>query len=172
MPQDLIDHELIFFQIMAWWHQATKHYLMQCWPMSLMSCGVTGTQWVNSSPPSVACMHQWTGSALVQIMACRLFGAKPLPEPVLTYCQLVPWEQTSMNYNQNTKLFIHEYAFENVVCKMAAILFRGRWVKHCDSCDRIGNPDTGNGNIMIQTWTFLSSSKFNSCSQTLFISPL
>ena len=25
---------------------------------------------------------------LVQVMACRLFGAKPLPEPMLAYCQL------------------------------------------------------------------------------------
>ena len=34
--------------------------------------------WINSSPPSAAYMHQWTGSALVQIMTCRLPGAKPL----------------------------------------------------------------------------------------------
>ena len=46
----------------------------------------------NSSPPSATYM-QWTGSALVQIMACRLFGAKPLPEPMLAYCQLGSWEQ-------------------------------------------------------------------------------
>ena len=45
---------------------------------------------VNSSPPSAAYMHQWTGSALVQVMACRLFGAKPLSEPMLPYCQLDP----------------------------------------------------------------------------------
>ena len=48
---------------------------------------------VKSSPPSAAYMRLWTGSALVQVMACRLFGAKPLPEPMLTYCQLEPWEQ-------------------------------------------------------------------------------
>ena len=41
---------------------------------------------VNSSPASAAYMHQWTGSTLVQIMAWHLFGAKPLPEPRLTYC--------------------------------------------------------------------------------------
>ena len=40
--------------------------------------------------PSAAHMHRWTGSALVQVKACRLFGAKPLPEPILTYCQLHP----------------------------------------------------------------------------------
>ena len=43
---------------------------------------------IDSSPPSAADMRQWIGTALVQVMVCRLFGAKPLPEPVLTYCQL------------------------------------------------------------------------------------
>ena len=45
---------------------------------------------INVSPPNAAYMRQWTGSALVQIMACRLFGAKPLPEPMLTDYQLEP----------------------------------------------------------------------------------
>ena len=35
--------------------------------------------------------------SLVQIMACRLVGAKPLSEPILEYCSLGPYEQTSMN---------------------------------------------------------------------------
>ena len=35
-------------------------------------------------------MRQWNGSALVQVMACRLFGAKSLPKPMLPYCQLDP----------------------------------------------------------------------------------
>ena len=42
---------------------------------------------VNSSSPIV---RQWIGFALVQIMACRLFGAKPLSKPLLGYCQLGP----------------------------------------------------------------------------------
>ena len=70
---------------------------------------------INSSPPSAAYMRQWIGSALVQIMACRLFGAKTLSKPVL---------------DQNKKLFSHENAPESIVCEMAAILFRGRWVKY------------------------------------------
>ena len=36
---------------------------------------------INSSPPSATCMRQWMESALVQIMDCRLFGAKPLSKP-------------------------------------------------------------------------------------------
>ena len=35
---------------------------------------------------SAAYMLQWIGSALVQIMSCRLVGAKPLFEPMLEYC--------------------------------------------------------------------------------------
>ena len=42
------------------------------------------------SPPSAAYIHQWILSALVQIMARRLFGAKPLSKPMLGYCQLDP----------------------------------------------------------------------------------
>ena len=41
-------------------------------------------------------MRQWTGPSSVQIMACRLFGAKPLPEPMLVYCQLDSWEHISV----------------------------------------------------------------------------
>ena len=35
---------------------------------------------------------------LVQIMARRLEGAKPAPEPALTYCQLELWKQTSVKF--------------------------------------------------------------------------
>ena len=48
-----------------------------------------------SSPPRAAYMRPWTGTALVQVMACRLFVAKPLSEPMLIYCQFDPKEQIS-----------------------------------------------------------------------------
>ena len=44
----------------------------------------------NLSPLSAAYMGQWIRSALVQIMACRLFGAKPFSKPMLEYCYLDP----------------------------------------------------------------------------------
>ena len=53
---------------------------------------------LNSSPPSAAYMRQWIGSPMVQVMACRLFRAKPLPEAMLAYCQLNSWEHTSVKY--------------------------------------------------------------------------
>ena len=36
-------------------------------------------------------------SGLILSMACRLYGTKPLPEPVLIYCQLNPQEQSSVD---------------------------------------------------------------------------
>ena len=77
-------------------------------------------------PPSAAYMRRWTRSALVQIMACRLFGAN------LNQCWVIDnWvlrNKLQWNCNKNTKPFIHENAFENIVGEMVAILSRGRWV--------------------------------------------
>ena len=53
---------------------------------------------INSSPPSAAYMRQWIWSALVQIMACRPFSAKPLSKSMLGYCQLYPLEQMSVRF--------------------------------------------------------------------------
>ena len=39
---------------------------------------------INSLTPGALYMHQRIESALVQIMACRLFGAKPLSKPMLS----------------------------------------------------------------------------------------
>ena len=45
---------------------------------------------LNSLRPSDAYMRRWTGSSLLQIMAFRLVGAKPLSEPMLGYCKFEP----------------------------------------------------------------------------------
>ena len=71
-------------------------------------------------------MRQWIGSALVEIMACRLFDAKPLSQPLLGYYQLDSKEQTSVEFCHKANFLIQENTFENVVCEMAAIFSRGR----------------------------------------------
>ena len=43
-------------------------------------------------------MCQQMRSSLLQIMACRLLGAMPFSEPMLNYCQLNPWQQTSVKF--------------------------------------------------------------------------
>ena len=55
--------------------------------------------------PLDAYMGRWTGSALFQIMACRLDGTKPLSKPMLTYCQLKPKEHISVKFYLKFKYF-------------------------------------------------------------------
>ena len=60
-------------------------------------------------------------SALVQIMVWRLFGTN-----VLNQCWVIAnWNfrnKFMWYFNQNTKLFIHKNATENILCETAAIL--------------------------------------------------
>ena len=93
-------------------------------------------QWLKIIPPSAvwshciippsAVMSQWTGSTFLQVMACRLFVAKPLWKPMLT-CKLLsiltPRNKLHWNSNQNTQLD------ENVVRNFSAILCRWGGVK-------------------------------------------
>ena len=46
--------------------------------------------YLNLISPSAAYMRQWIGSALIQIVACRLFNAKPLFKPILGCCLMDP----------------------------------------------------------------------------------
>ena len=81
---------------------------------------------INSSPPSAAYMHHLIGSALVQIMACRLFRAIHLNQVTVNWTLK---NKHQWNLNQNTKLVIEEKASKNIVCEIVAILSRGKWVK-------------------------------------------
>ena len=79
-------------------------------------------------------MRQWTGSSLVQVMACRLFGAKPLPEPILAHCELNSWEHISVKFDSECYHFHSRW--RNWKCRLPQ--WRpscpgGRWVKAC-SC--------------------------------------
>ena len=67
------------------------------------------------------CVMQLLRPALVQLMACRMFCAKPLSEPILAYYQLYKFQS---DFNQNTTQLIQQNAYEIVVCQMAAILTR------------------------------------------------
>ena len=46
MPQNTFHGKSILAQVMAWCHQATSHYLSQCWPRSMSQYGITGLLWV------------------------------------------------------------------------------------------------------------------------------
>ena len=53
MSLDFPDDQSTLVQLMAWCHQATSHYLSQCWPRSLSPYGVTRPQWVKHRDCSV-----------------------------------------------------------------------------------------------------------------------
>ena len=63
----------------------------------------------NSSLPSAAYVRQWIGSALIQIMAYRLFSTKPLSKPIVnwTFRNKLQW-----NFTQSTNIFLDENASE------------------------------------------------------------
>ena len=58
---------------------------------------------INSVRPSDAYMRLQHRPSLVQIMACRLFGAKPLSEPMLAYCQLHPRNKPQWHFIKITQ---------------------------------------------------------------------
>ena len=104
---------LLSYPNISWYQELLTMYLRNCI--------------VNSSPPSAAYMRQWPRSALIQIMACRLFVAKPLSELMLGHCQFGPQEQTLAKFEQKYKLFIQENASETFVYDTVAILSWRRW---------------------------------------------
>ena len=59
-------------------------------------------------------------------MAFHLQGVKPLSKPMLGYCQLEPYEQTSVKFLSKYKNFIRENACENLICETVDIKSWGR----------------------------------------------
>ena len=79
-----------------------------CWDVSqasMISTKIWSSQaefsLINLFPSSTAYMRRWTGSASVQIMACRLDGTIPLSKPMLTYCLIEPKFYISMKFYSN-----------------------------------------------------------------------
>ena len=66
-------------------------------------------------------LHQWSRKSLFHVMTCCLFGAKPLPKPMLNYC----WITASWNLCK-----ILKFQFQNIICNMSAILIRPQHRKH------------------------------------------
>ena len=85
--------------------------------------------WCLLNSPSAAYMCQWTGSSLIQLMACRLFGAKPLPEPMLAYCELHAWEQISVKFETEFYHFHLKKCIWN--CRLP------KWRPYCPGGDEV-----------------------------------
>ena len=90
---------------------------------------------LNSSSRSVTYMCQWVGSTLFQIMAFRLFGAKPLSKPMLDYCWLDTWNKFQLTFYQNATPFIHKMHMKASSAKWRP-LFNGEMGWSCIHCYR------------------------------------
>ena len=62
-------------------------------------------------------------------MACRLDGAKPLSEPLLEYCWLDPWEQTSVKFQSQFKHFHSRKCIWKCCLRNGVHLSRPQYVK-------------------------------------------
>ena len=45
---NIFDDKSILVQVIVWYHQATSHYLRQCWSRSMSPYGVTKPHWVQA----------------------------------------------------------------------------------------------------------------------------
>ena len=82
-------------------------------------------------------------SSLIQLMACHLFGAKPLPEPIEAYCQWNSTTKGQWNINKNQQTSFKENVYKNAVCNMAAfcrrpkVLMRIPFGHHVPNCSNL-----------------------------------
>ena len=121
--------------VMAWCRQATSHTPM--WHIPIKTCIITESPCVNPCHFLSTCKDVWAFSvinssppsaAMVQIMACRLFDAKPLTEPMLTYCELKPWEQTSVKLEWKYQTFLSwKYTWKCCLPYWRPFLSKGIW---------------------------------------------
>ena len=66
-------------------------------------------------------------------MACRLFGAKPLPKPMLVYCKLASWEQISLKFESE---FYHFQSKKKIIRKCLLL----KWRPFCPGRDELNLP--------------------------------
>ena len=79
MPENLTDDKSKLVQLMAWWCQATSHYLSQCWHRSMLTYGVIRAEWMFKGLRHVleyfchnAWGHMWTGSPNPEAIGQRI----------------------------------------------------------------------------------------------------
>ena len=83
MSESFTEDKSTLVQVMAWCHQATRHYMKQYWPRSVSSYGITRPQWIN---------HTWYKRVLkpsFSFPAYRLYTV--VPRLVKFVDQLTNW---------------------------------------------------------------------------------
>ena len=97
---------------------------------------------INLLRPSDAYMRQYNITKLLQIMAYRLFAAKPLSEAMLPCCQLDPMEHISVKFYSKFKSFHSRKCtwkcclgngsnFVSASINLRETIWQTRWCLHC-----------------------------------------
>ena len=117
---DVDKHMIILIKTRPFWH---------IWTTCTLLTLNTFTS-INPSAPSAVCLRQWTGSALVRIMVCRMFGVNPLPEPMRSCCQINIQEQLVFKFESKYNTF-HGWKCKISSVKWRPIFSRGDEFKKC-----------------------------------------
>ena len=110
---------------MAWYHQATSHYLSQCWHSSVSPSDVNRAQSVNSSPFSATV--NW-----VNIGSDNGLSPTQCQAIILTNAELLSFGPLQAKYNE-VYIKIQNFSFMKMHLKIPVVKWRafcpgGRWV--------------------------------------------
>ena len=116
IPLDLIDAKSTSVQVMAWCHQATSHYLSQCWPRFMSPYGITRPQWVNDLFCSTG--HQQVNHWIASILSHATTKTNATFYPM---CSLIHWGQEKFRPFQKEIFLL--YCIIKILDKITKIKF-------------------------------------------------
>ena len=114
----------------AAFHINCPHHLCSCRSFRNRLCaqgGAGGTPWGQEPLPLKVAPTQPSVTAAFHLQSRR--------DSDCQMWELNPYEHTYVTFEPKCKLCSHENVFENVVCEMATVLFRKRWVTIKLFCD-------------------------------------
>ena len=124
------DDQSRLIQVMAWCHQATSHYLSQCWPRSTSPHGITRAQWVKFVRTTCEFALRW-----MQVNIGLCYGLVPSgSKSFITWTNNDPdlcW-YTALRYDNEFKLVHHAAvtSITNLSHQPHYIDFHTPWLDH------------------------------------------
>ena len=97
---------------------------------------------VNSLLPIATIRYHGSGLALDSVMACHLVSAKPLQEPIMTYCPLDYYGQDSVKVWWKQKMSFKEVHFKRLSAKRQPVWSGLNVLTHCDLMMPYGSGST------------------------------
>ena len=96
-----------------WYHRGDHRFAPSQWETALLCNDVS--HWLGASLESA--LYHKIQSSLAKVMVCCVLGSKPLPEPMLIYCQFNPSKQNSLKFESNTRILTQENALKMLSAK-------------------------------------------------------